>query len=97
AGAGATVTLLEPAGGTSMRRWTWDRELPAGQDGALFQFLRHGQRSVTTPSQELLAGSDVLLTSGPTAYGTPADLAAAHPDLVVVSLTPYGLTGPYAD
>ena len=35
--------------------------------------------------------------SGPTAYGTPADLAAAHPGLVVVSLTPYGLTGPYAD
>ncbi len=97
AGAGASVTLLEPAAGTPMRRWSWDRELPAGQDGALFQYLRHGQRSITTPSQELLAGSDVLLTSGPTAYGTPADLAAAHPDLVVVSLTPYGLTGPYAD
>ena len=58
-GAGATVTLLEPADGAPMRRWSWDRELPAGRDGALFQFLRHGQRSVTKASPALLAGSDV--------------------------------------
>jgi crotonobetainyl-CoA:carnitine CoA-transferase CaiB-like acyl-CoA transferase len=97
AGAGASVTLVEPAAGAPMRRWSWDRQLPPGQDGALFQFLRHGQRSITSPSPELLAGSDVLITSGPCEYGTAADIAAAHPGLVVVSLTPYGLTGPYAD
>jgi crotonobetainyl-CoA:carnitine CoA-transferase CaiB-like acyl-CoA transferase len=96
-GAGATVTLLEPAEGATMRRWSWDRELAAGENGALFQFLRHGQRSVTTASPELLAAADVVLTSGPTPFGAAPDIAAKHPDLVVVSLTPYGLTGPYAD
>jgi crotonobetainyl-CoA:carnitine CoA-transferase CaiB-like acyl-CoA transferase len=97
AGAGASVTLLEPAEGTPMRRWSWDRELPAGEDGALFRFLRHGQRSVTNTTPEVLAGADVLLTSGPTTFGTAPEIAEAHPDVVVVSLTPYGLTGPYAD
>ncbi len=96
-GAGASVTLLEPPGGAPMRRWTWDRELPAGEDGALFRFLREGQRSVTSASPELLAGADVVLTSGPTPFGSAEELAAAHPDVVVVSITPYGLTGPYAD
>jgi crotonobetainyl-CoA:carnitine CoA-transferase CaiB-like acyl-CoA transferase len=95
ASAGASVTLLEPAEGATMRRWSWDRELPAGEDGALFRFLRHGQRSVTAASPDLLA-ADVVLTSGPTPFGTAPEIAAAHPDLVVVSLTPYGLTGPYA-
>ncbi|HEX4017699.1 MAG TPA: CoA transferase [Frankiaceae bacterium] len=97
AGAGASVTLLEPAEGAAMRRWTWDRQLRAGEDGALFRFLRHGQRSVTTASPALLSGADVVITSGPTRLGTPEEIAIAHPDLVVVSLTPYGLTGPYAD
>ncbi len=97
ADAGARVTLLEPADGAALRRWSWDRELPAGEDGTLFRFLRHGQRSVTTASQDLLAGTDIVLTSGPTPLGTAREIAAAHPHLVVVSLTPYGLTGPYAD
>ena len=63
AGAGAGVTLLEPTGGTPMRRWSWDRELPAGQDGALFQFPAArsalGHHALLA---QLLAGSDVLIT-----------------------------------
>ncbi len=97
AGAGASVTLLEPKTGTPMRRWSWDRQLPAGEDGALFRFLRHGQRSVTQATPELLAAHDVVITSGPSEYGTAQEIAAAHPDLIVVSVTPYGLTGPYSD
>ncbi len=97
AGAGATVTLLEPADGAAMRRWSWDRELPAGEDGALFRFLRHGQRSVTTATADLLVAHDIVITSGATGYGTARQIADEHPGLVVVSLTPYGLTGPYAD
>ncbi len=96
AGAGADVTLLEPEEGAAMRRWSWDRELPAGEDGALFRFLRHGQRSVTTASPDHVGAADVVLTSGPSALGTAPEIAAAHPDVVVVSVTPYGLTGPYA-
>jgi crotonobetainyl-CoA:carnitine CoA-transferase CaiB-like acyl-CoA transferase len=97
AGAGATVTLLEPEDGGAMRRWSWDRELPEGEDGALFRFLRHGQRSVTRATPELLAAHDVLITSGSTEYGPAAQIAERHPALVVVSVTPYGLTGPYAE
>ena len=38
-----------------------------------------GQRSVTNASPESLAGADVLLTSGPTAYGSAADIACGAP------------------
>ncbi len=64
ADAGASVTLLEPADGAARRRWSWDRGLPAGEDGALFRYLRHGQRSVAAASHDLLAGADIVLTSG---------------------------------
>ncbi len=98
--AGATVTLLEPPEGGSLRRWSWSRTLPTGEDGALFRYLRHGQRSVVaepaSPQLEaLVAGADIVVTSGDSVLGAPVKLAAHHPDLIVVSITPYGLTGPY--
>jgi crotonobetainyl-CoA:carnitine CoA-transferase CaiB-like acyl-CoA transferase len=98
---GATVTLVEPPEGVALRRWACDHEPARGADGALFRFLRHGQRSVTagdpTRTAALVAGADVIVTSGPGPLGTAARLAAADPGLIVVSITPYGLTGPYAD
>lgn len=49
-----------------------------------------------------LGGADLLLTSeGPAALRArglhPADVTTAHPGLVHVSISPFGLTGPYAD
>lgn len=98
-GAGATVTAIEPRDGAGLRRWTWDRDLPAGEDGALFQYLRQGHRSVAAEAgdpvlDELVAGADIVITSGPFPLGPATDLAARHPGLVVVSITPYGLSGP---
>lgn len=101
ADAGATVTLVEPPEGSPLRRWARDHEPPPGEDGALFRFLRHGQRSVTTTHADRtaasIAGADVVVTSGPGPLGSAEDLAAADPGMIVVSITPYGLTGPYAD
>ena len=74
---------------------------PPGDDGALFRFLHTGQRSVVAiePPAELLATADIVLTgrSGNRSGIDSAALAAAHPELIVVSITPYGTTGPLAD
>ncbi len=102
ADAGATVTLLEPAAGVPMRRWSAHGQLPQGEDGALFAYLRHGQRSVRcgpgepAPAEQLTA-ADVLITSAESPFGGAGVIAGRHPRLVVVSITPYGLAGPYAD
>src|SRR5215207_2255223 len=112
-GAGAEVIKVESPDGDPLRRWTnqhyWDgapNGAGAGNDGALFQFLHFGHRSVlaTAPIGEvgdeiaaLVAGADILITD---AHGIARDPAALHerfPQLVVVSITPYGLEGPYAD
>ena len=97
--AGATVTVVEPPGGSPLRRWNWAGHLLPGEDGALFRHLRHGQRSVVAAGgegrlAELVEGADIVITSGCGPLPMPAGLAADHRGLVVVSITPYGLTGP---
>ena len=99
--AGATVTVVEPPGGSPLRRWAWMHDVPDGADGALFRHLRHGQRSVVTSAADDLVGrliecADVVVTDGSPSFPGALRLAAEHPDLVVVSITPYGLTGPDA-
>lgn len=93
-GAGAAVTLVEPAGGHPLRRWRCDGEVPAGHDGALFRYLHHGAGSVTGDAapDELLAGAHVLVTDRLDA----AEVAGRHPHLVVLAVTAWGLTGPDA-
>jgi crotonobetainyl-CoA:carnitine CoA-transferase CaiB-like acyl-CoA transferase len=101
ADAGATVTLVEPAAGAPLRRWSCDRELEPGVDGALFRYLRHGQRAVTDGDGDrlraLVEGADVVVVSRGTALDAAEALATRDPGLIVVSITPYGLTGPDAD
>lgn len=99
ADAGADVILAEGVNGAELRRWSCGGTVPAGSDGALFRYLRHGQRSVTVDSADdiaaLLPSADIVIvdpTSGIDAQAT----FAAHPGMVVVSITPFGLTGPYA-
>jgi crotonobetainyl-CoA:carnitine CoA-transferase CaiB-like acyl-CoA transferase len=102
--AGAEVIKVESAAGDPLRRWTnrgyWDG--PAdGSDGALFQFLHFGHRSIVASELDelaaLLAGADVLITDARGIVSDPAALHERFPQLVVVAITPYGLTGPYAD
>jgi crotonobetainyl-CoA:carnitine CoA-transferase CaiB-like acyl-CoA transferase len=99
--AGATVTHVEPPEGTPLRRWQWNGE-PTNDDAPLYRYLRHGQRSVTATAADdqveaLLAGADLVLTSGTSIAGDARALATRLPGTVVVAITPYGLEGPYAD
>ncbi len=98
--AGAVVIRVEPPDGDRWRRWQWSGE-PTDGDGPLFRYLRHGQRSVAAVAgdaaiDELCTAADVVLTSGTGPGGAPAALAERLPGTVVVSVTPYGLEGPYA-
>jgi crotonobetainyl-CoA:carnitine CoA-transferase CaiB-like acyl-CoA transferase len=102
---GADVILAEGAAPSPLRSWR-NAPLPSGgadEDGVLFRYLSHGKRSVvaTDPDgwQQLLSSADVLILDEAIPEGLPDDLDAiadAHPGLVVVSITPFGRTGPYA-
>ncbi|MDA8046916.1 MAG: CoA transferase [Actinomycetota bacterium] len=94
---GAEVTLVEPPGGDALRSWSCAPE-PAGGGGALFDFLHQGHRSVTDdPARRhaRLDGADIVVAPPAGPLGAAA-LAAARPGLVVVTITPFGLGGPYA-
>jgi crotonobetainyl-CoA:carnitine CoA-transferase CaiB-like acyl-CoA transferase len=105
---GAEVVKVEPPGGvTSRRHGPWIE----GTDTSLaFWAYNTSKRSVVlddSPADRatrdrLIARADVLLsTTAPgelAAAGLDYDaLTARHPRLVVVSLTAFGLTGPWAD
>ena len=104
---GAEVIKVEPPEGDSLRRWSATGADLRGRDAALFTYLNAGKQSVvgaaTDPHvQALLTDADLVIE----AHGLESDseqrldvagLRAAHPSLVVLSITPYGLTGPWAD
>ncbi|MFI0485362.1 CoA transferase [Actinomadura sp. 9N215] len=108
AGLGHTVTKCEPPGGDPLRT----RE-PVGADGLSYTFaaLNADKRSVRldpyTPDgqnrlSELLAAADVVITDfGPRRAAetglSPSRLRAAHPRLVAVAITSYGVTDPRSD
>ncbi len=103
ADAGADVIKVEPEGGDPFRRWTASGHERDGRDGALFRFLSGSKRSVVGAVGEpdvdaLLASADLVVdTEGPAASFDRATLVAQHPGLVWLSISPYGLEGPYAD
>ena len=105
--AGADVVKVEPAEGDPLRRWSATGADLDGRDAPLFTFLNAGKHSVVGSASDphvraLLAQADLVIE----AHGLEGDagerldvaaLRAAHPSLVVLSITPYGLTGPWAD
>lgn len=95
--AGSDVVRAEPRGGDPLRRWRWSDD-DADGDGALFEYLRVGQRAVSFDGDPFGTGADIVLVSprGDEVDGVRAG-AAAHPDAIVVAITPYGLDGPYRD
>ena len=100
ADAGADVIKVEPPEGDPLRRWSASGAELGGEDGALFRFLAGGKRSVAgapgdAEVEELFASADLVVESFPPAAFDPAPLLARHPGLVVLSITPFGRSGPF--
>ncbi len=109
---GADVIKVEPPGGDVTRRWgPYRGDVADPERSGLFHFLNAGKRSVALDLgskagreslRELVASADVLIESQ-----RPSDLAAwgldytalsrCNSELVMISITPFGQTGPYRD
>jgi len=90
ADAGADVVKVEPAQGDPLREGS----------APLFRFLAGGKRSVVgapgdAEVEALVAGADLVVESAMPAALAPARLLAAHPGLVVLSITAFGRSGPW--
>lgn len=103
---GVTVTRVDPPGGHPLRSWSaTNAVIPTGRSGPLFEWLAGGQQAVTVdPADsadiaELLAwvpSFDAVVWSGDAVVDLD-ELTAAAPEVTVVAMTPFGLTGPWAD
>ncbi len=108
ADANADVIKVETESGDPMRRYASSEEFLENRpgDSAFFQYLNANKRSVTgSPAdahiQELIASADLVIEDF--AHGSDAlkaldidTLQQQYPQLVILSLTPYGRMGPYA-
>jgi len=101
ADAGADVVKVESPAGDPMRHWSPTGADLEGRDGAGFTFLNTSKRSVigTLADAEvaaLLTGTDLLVEDGTLSDAEIDALRTRHPHLVVLSITPFGRTGPLA-
>ena len=109
---GAEVIKVEAPEGDPLRRWSASgAHVAPGKDAALFGFLAGGKHSVVADPDaaddvrlvdELLASADAVVWSAGSRLAAvprfaPAELLAAHPHLIVASITPFGLHGPWTD
>ena len=106
--AGAQVRKIEPPQGDSLRRYSASGSpIPEGADSPFYSYLNAGKRSMAIAGnpQRLsaeLAGADVVvITASPSkaaALGVdPQRLLADSPQTVVVTISDFGWTGPYAE
>lgn len=109
---GADVIKVEPPQGDVSRRWgPFPEDEPHIERSGLFAILNTNKRGVTldldedadrAKFMELIEWADVLIENNAPAlmdrrrlgYDT---LAAVNPELVEISITPFGQTGPYRD
>jgi crotonobetainyl-CoA:carnitine CoA-transferase CaiB-like acyl-CoA transferase len=109
---GAEVIKVESPDGDPLRRWSASgAAIPSDSDGALFNFLGASKRSIVVDGADagardslhgLLDSVDaVVWTKGSPLAEHPSlhphELLRAHPGLVVTSITPFGLEGPWCD
>jgi crotonobetainyl-CoA:carnitine CoA-transferase CaiB-like acyl-CoA transferase len=109
---GADVIKVELPGGDTARSWgPFPQDRPHPEKSGLFHFLNTNKRSVTLDPADaggredllaLLADADVLienfLPKQWREWGLDyAALSAMNSSLVMISITPFGQTGPYAD
>ena len=98
---GADVVRVEPPGGASIRA---DGPFAGGRS-ILQLYMDGGKRSVTLSLdgdgdgarafEELCAGADLVYTSDEDALALAQGVREANPRLSAVSVTPFGLSGPY--
>jgi crotonobetainyl-CoA:carnitine CoA-transferase CaiB-like acyl-CoA transferase len=109
---GADVIKIEPPEGDPLRYWSASgATIPPGEDGALFSFLAGLKHSVVADPDvdddvdlvnRLLASADAVVWSAGSKVAdsqgfTPAAIHDRHPHLTVMSITPFGLKGPWRD
>lgn len=107
---GADVVKVELPEGDPLRRWSASgANIAQGADGALFNYLHASQRSVVVQRggglaalHDLLEVADIAVWShgprpGERPLLSPAELAQAHPHLIIGAITPFGLDGPWND
>lgn len=107
---GAEVIKVEPPEGDPLRRWSASgAAIEPGSDGALFSFLACSKHSVIADPEvdsdvdfvnELLATADAVMWSAGSKVAdhqglSPGEMHRAHPHLTVMSITPFGLEGPW--
>lgn len=109
--AGAQVRKFEPPQGDSLRRYSATcSPVPEGCTSPLFSYLNAGKRSMTIAEDaedlaryraDLAAADVVIVTAGRSraaALGIDPDvLLADSPRAVIVTISDFGWTGPYAD
>jgi crotonobetainyl-CoA:carnitine CoA-transferase CaiB-like acyl-CoA transferase len=96
ADAGAEVVKIESPQGDSMRGCS-----AGGPPGALFGYLAASKKSVVRRDDAeitaLLAGADIVLTDLTDGWTLEDITAHTGTSAVVVTVTPFGMTGPYVD
>jgi crotonobetainyl-CoA:carnitine CoA-transferase CaiB-like acyl-CoA transferase len=106
--AGAQVRKIEPPQGDWLRRYSAsDSPIPQGRAAPFFSYLNAGKRSLTLAADspryrdELAAADVVVVTAGPAraaALGVdPQQLLEHSPRAIIVTISDFGWTGPYAD
>ena len=105
------IKVEEPEGDTTRRRGPFPKDQVDPEKSGLFLALNVNKRGVRLDLrsaagrqdlERLVAWSDILVHNYPRlradALGlNPNDLQEKHHDLVVLSVTPFGITGPYRD
>jgi crotonobetainyl-CoA:carnitine CoA-transferase CaiB-like acyl-CoA transferase len=108
--AGAEVIKVEPPSGHPLRRWSASGSVGTDDDvdGVLFRYLAADQKSVVADMadpqgparvRELAAGSDIVISTSTSGLLEErglslADLSVANPAIVMIAITPFGLSGP---
>jgi crotonobetainyl-CoA:carnitine CoA-transferase CaiB-like acyl-CoA transferase len=102
ADAGAEVVKAETPEGDPLRRWSATGAELGGSDSALFRFLNAGKRSVIGEPGDaeidaLVASADLVVEDGRVSDAGLAGWRSARPRLTVLSITPFGRSGPWRD
>jgi crotonobetainyl-CoA:carnitine CoA-transferase CaiB-like acyl-CoA transferase len=106
--AGAQVRKIEPPQGDSLRRYSATcSPVPDGSASPFYSYLNAGKRSLTCAPDsercraELTAADVVIVTAGRSRAAAmgfdPQRLLADSPEAVIVTISDFGWTGPYAN